>query len=189
MSDRSLSLHVASTHPHPHHPPHPHLHCLLSLLCLQQPSTPAPPQPTGPPGHHRAVTTTLRFNSPVPAALSRDRRRYGTRALPVFGMYSLSLLPDSCQGVSSYSCSLPAPVQTHSSFLLFSLTILPITPTCLPSYLSIKQHIHSLRLHHFISLAVPVLKLAKMHFPTLNPQYGAHYHLKLLGFIHQKDFK
>lgn len=137
--------------------------------------------------------------SPVPAALSRDRRRYGTRALPVFGMYSLSLLPDSCQPTCFFfsfyrEC---APTAAHSPppcrhihlFYYFFFTILPITPTCLPSYLSTKQHIHSLRLHHFISLAVPVLKLAKMHFPTLNPQYGAHYHLKLLGLIHLKDFK
>lgn len=66
--------------------------------------------------------------SPVPAALSRDRRHYDTRALPVFGMFSLSPPSDSCQptsffffffqGVSFYSCSLPNPVQTHSSFLL-----------------------------------------------------------------------
>lgn len=83
----------------------------------------------------------------------------------------------------------PRPRADTFIFFIIFFTILPITPTCLPSYLSIKQHIHSLRLHHFISLTVPVLKLAKMHFPTLNPQYGAHYHLKMLGFIHQKDFK
>lgn len=132
------------------------------LVCTLPPLTPAPsPAPTctvcsaysafsnhphllrlSPPAHlviigpspPRCVLTPR--PSPVPAALSRDRRRYGTRALPVFGMYSLSLLPDSCQTTcffflftGSVLLQLLTPRPRADTFIFFIIIFLPSYPS------------------------------------------------------------